>query len=132
MHTNIDMEKKTFSPDCSPNAIGPYNHGSRIGDLLFTAGQIPLDPATTKIVEGDIKVQATRVLENLKLLLESEGLTLSNVVKTTVFMVDLAEFPQVNEVYAQFFTENFPARSTIQVAALPMGARVEIEAVAHY
>jgi len=72
------------------------------------------------------------VLENLKLLLESEGLTLSNVVKTTVFMVDLAEFPQVNEVYAQFFTENFPARSTIQVAALPMGARVEIEAVAHY
>jgi len=132
MNTNIDMEKKTFSPDCSPNAIGPYNHGSRIGDLLFTAGQIPLDPATTKIVEGDIKVQATRVLENLKLLLESEGLTLSNVVKTTVFMVDLAEFPQVNEVYAQFFTENFPARSTIQVAALPMGARVEIEAVAHY
>jgi 2-iminobutanoate/2-iminopropanoate deaminase len=132
MRTNINMQKKTFSPDCSPNAIGPYNHGSRIGDLLFTAGQIPLDPATTKIVEGDIKTQATRVLENLKLLLESEGLTLSNVVKTTVFMVDLAEFPQVNEVYAQFFTENFPARSTIQVAALPMGARVEIEAVAHY
>lgn len=126
------MQKKTFSPDCSPKAIGPYNHGSRIGDLLFTAGQIPLDPATTKIVEGDIQAQATRVLENLKLLLESEGLTLANVVKTTIFMVDLAEFAQVNEVYARFFTENFPARSTIQVAALPMGARVEIEAVAHY
>jgi 2-iminobutanoate/2-iminopropanoate deaminase len=91
-----------------------------------------LDPATTKIVEGDIQAQATRVLENLKLLVESEGLTLANVVKTTIFMVDLAEFAQVNEVYARFFTENFPARSTIQVAALPMGARVEIEAIAHY
>ena len=126
------MEKKTFSPDCSPNAIGPYNHGSRIGDLLFTAGQIPLDPSTNQLVDGDIKSQAIRVLENLKLLLESEGLDLSHVVKTTVFMVDLSEFPQVNEVYASFFTENFPARSTVQVAALPMGARVEIEAVAHY
>jgi 2-iminobutanoate/2-iminopropanoate deaminase len=126
------MEKKTFSPEASPKAIGPYNHGSRIGNLLFTAGQIPLDPATNQIVVGDITAQATRVLENLRILLESEGLGLSHVVKTTIFMVDLSEFAQVNEVYARFFTENFPARSTIQVAALPMGARVEIEAIAHY
>ena len=126
------MEKKTFSPEASPKAIGPYNHGSRIGDLLFTAGQIPLDPATNAIVDGDTAAQATRVLENLRLLLESEGLNLCHVVKTTIFMVDLSEFAQVNEVYARFFTENFPARSTVQVAALPMGARVEIEAVAHY
>ena len=126
------MEKKTFSPESSPKAIGPYNHGSRIGDLLFTAGQIPLDPSTNTIVEGGIKEQATRVLENLSILLDSEGLGLSHVVKTTIFMVDLSEFAQVNEVYARFFTENFPARSTIQVAALPMGARVEIEAIAHY
>ena len=124
------MEKKTFSPEASPKAIGPYNHGSRIGNLLFTAGQIPLDPATNQIVVGDITAQATRVLENLRILLESEGLGLSHVVKTTIFMVDLSEFAQVNEVYARFFTENFPARSTIQVAALPMGARVEIEAIA--
>lgn len=127
-----DMQKKTFSPETSPKAIGPYNHGSRIGDLLFTAGQIPLDPQTNAMVDGDISVQATRVLNNLRLLLESEGLDLGHVVKTTIFMVDLSEFAKVNEVYAQFFTENFPARSTVQVAALPMGARVEIEAVAHY
>jgi 2-iminobutanoate/2-iminopropanoate deaminase len=126
------METKTFSPKGSPKAIGPYNHGSRIGNLLFTAGQIPLDPLTNLIVEGDITQQSTRVLENLRILLESEGLGMDHIVKTTIFMVDLSEFAQVNEVYARFFTENFPARSTVQVAALPMGARVEIEAVAHY
>ena len=126
------MEKKTFSPEGSPEAIGPYNHGTRIGNLLFTAGQIPLDPETNQIVSDDIAIQATRVLENLRILLESEGLDLGHIVKTTIFMVDLSEFAQVNEIYAGFFSENFPSRSTVQVTALPMGARIEIEAIAHY
>ncbi len=126
------MDKKTFSPEGSPEAIGPYNHGTRIGNLLFTAGQIPLDPETNQIVGDDIVTQATRVLENLRILLESEGLDLGHIVKTTIFMVDLSEFAQVNEIYAGFFAENYPSRSTVQVTALPMGARIEIEAVAHY
>ncbi|MDA7665251.1 Rid family detoxifying hydrolase [Verrucomicrobia bacterium] len=126
------MEKRTFSPEGSPEAIGPYNHGTRIGNLLFTAGQIPLDPETNQIVSDDIAIQATRVLENLRILLESEGLDLGHIVKTTIFMVDLSEFAQVNEIYAGFFSENFPSRSTVQVTALPMGARIEIEAIAHY
>ena len=126
------MEKRTFSPEGSPEAIGPYNHGTRIGNLLFTAGQIPLDPETNKIVSDDIAIQATRVLENLRNLLESEGLDLGHIVKTTIFMVDLSEFAQVNEIYAGFFSENFPSRSTVQVTALPMGSRIEIEAIAHY
>jgi len=126
------MEKKTFSPEGSPEAIGPYNHGTRIGNLLFTAGQIPLDPETNQIVSDDIATQATRVLENLRILLESEGLDLGHIVKTTIFMVDLSEFAQVNEIYADFFSKNFPSRSTVQVTALPMGARIEIEAIAHY
>jgi len=126
------MEKRTFSPSASPKAIGPYHHGSRIGDLLFTSGQIPLDPETNELVEGGIEMQATRVLDNLKILLESEGLSLGHVVKTTIFMVDLAEFAAVNEVYGRYFTSDYPARSTVQVAALPKGSRIEIEAVAHY
>ena len=126
------MEKRTFSPEGSPEAIGPYNHGTRIGNLLFTAGQIPLDPETNQIVSDDIAIQATRVLENLRILLESEGLDAGHIVKTTIFMVDLSEFAQVNEIYAGFFSENFPSRSTVQVTALPMGARIEIEAIAHY
>ena len=126
------MDKKTFSPEGSPEAIGPYNHGTRIGNLLFTAGQIPLDPETNQIVSDDIATQATRVLENLRILLESEGLDLGHIVKTTIFMVDLSEFAQVNEIYAGFFSKNFPSRSTVQVTALPMGARIEIEAIAHY
>ena len=126
------MDKKTFSPEGSPEAIGPYNHGTRIGNLLFTAGQIPLDPETNQIVGDDIVTQATRVLENLRILLESEGLDLGHIVKTTIFMVDLSEFARVNEIYAGFFAENYPSRSTVQVTALPMGARIEIEAVAHY
>ena len=126
------MEKKTFSPEASPKAIGPYNHATRIGDLLFTAGQIPLDPMTNQIVVDDIVVQTTRVLENLRILLESEGLDLAHVVKTTIFMIDLSEFAKLNKIYADFFTHDYPSRSTVQVAALPMGARVEIEAIAHY
>lgn len=102
-----------------------------MGDLLFTAGQIPLDPNTNTLVEGDIQAQTQQVLENLQSLLQSQGLNLSHVLKTTVFMTDLAEFGGMNEVYTRYFQSDHPARSTIQVAALPMGARVEIEAIAH-
>jgi 2-iminobutanoate/2-iminopropanoate deaminase len=125
-------QKQTIKPAHSPAAVGPYNHAVRIGDLLFSAGQIPLDPATGNLVAGDIKVQTRRVLDNVKAILDDQKLTFDNVVKSTVFMTNLADFAGMNEVYAQYFTANFPARSTIQVAALPKGANVEIEIVAHF
>jgi len=116
----------------APAAVGPYNHAVRVGDLLFTAGQIPLDPATGQLVAGDIQAQTERVLQNLKAVLEEQKLTFANIVKSTVFMTNLGDFAGMNEVYARYFTENFPARSTVQVAALPKGAQVEIEVIAHY
>lgn len=124
--------KTVIQPAGAPKPVGPYNHAVRVGDLLFCAGQIPLDPANGNLVPGDIRSQTERVLLNVGAILEAEKLTLANVVKTTVFMVDLSEFAAMNEVYARFFTGDFPARSTLQVAALPRGARVEIEVVAHY
>jgi 2-iminobutanoate/2-iminopropanoate deaminase len=124
--------KTIIKPAKSPAAVGPYNHAVRIGDLLFSAGQIPLDPATGNLVPGDIKAQTERVLENVKAILEDQGLTFANVVKSTVFMTNLADFGGMNEVYGKYFTANFPARSTIQVAALPKGASVEIEIIAHF
>jgi 2-iminobutanoate/2-iminopropanoate deaminase len=114
-----------------PAAIGPYNQAVVAPQsLIYTAGQIPLDPVTGEIVAGDISVQTRRALENLKAILEAGGSGLDLVVKTTVFMKDLGEFAAMNVVYAEFFTQNFPARSTIEVARLPRDARVEIEAVA--
>ena len=124
--------KTIIKPAHSPAAVGPYNHAVRIGDLLFSAGQIPLNPADGTLVTGDIKAQTERVLQNVKALLDDQGLTFSNVVKSTVFMTNLADFAGMNEVYARYFTENFPARSTVQVAALPKGANVEIEIIAHF
>jgi 2-iminobutanoate/2-iminopropanoate deaminase len=127
------MPKKIIiKPAKSPAAVGPYNHGVRIGDLLFCAGQIPINPADGTLVMGDIKVQTERVLENVKAILDDQKLTFANVVKSTVFMTNLADFAMMNEVYAKYFTGDFPARSTIQVAALPKGASVEIEVVAHF
>ncbi|HWI58485.1 MAG TPA: RidA family protein [Bacillota bacterium] len=127
------MSKKTvIKPAKAAGAVGPYNHAVRIGDLLFCAGQIPLDPATGNLVTGDIKAQTERALENVKTILEDQKLSFANVVKSTVFMTNLAEFAGMNEVYARYFTGDYPARSTIQVAALPKGALVEIEVIAHY
>lgn len=127
------MASKTIiKPAGSPAAVGPYNHAVRTGDLLFCAGQIPIDPATGDLVPGDIKVQTGRVLNNVKAILEDQQLTFANVVKTTVFLTNLADFAGMNEVYATFFTGDYPARSTIQVSALPKGANVEIEVVAHF
>ncbi len=114
----------------APQAIGPYSQAVRVGDFIYTAGQIALDPATSQIVDGGIEAQTRQVLNNLKNVLEAAGSGLNRVVKTTVFMQDLAEFGAMNAVYAEFFGEHRPARSTIQIAALPRGSRVEIECVA--
>lgn len=124
--------KQIIKPAKSAAAVGPYNHAVRVGDLLFCAGQIPLDPATGNLVEGDIKAQTTRVLENVKAILDDQKLSFGNVVKSTVFLTNLADFAGMNEIYAKYFTADFPARSTIQVAALPRGASVEIEVIAHF
>jgi 2-iminobutanoate/2-iminopropanoate deaminase len=124
--------KVVIKPAKSAPAVGPYNHAVRIGDLLFSAGQIPLDPATGNLVSGDIKTQTRRVLENVKTILADQNLAFANVVKSTVFMTNLAEFAGMNEVYAEYFTSDHPARSTVQVAALPKGASVEIEVIAHF
>ena len=125
--------KQIIRPAQSAPAVGPYNHAVRIADLLFCSGQIPIDPADpTAAFPSDIKVQTERVLRNLRAILEDQGLTFAHVVKSTVFLTNLAEFAGMNEVYAQHFGPDFPARSTIQVAALPRGAAVEIEIVAHY
>ncbi len=126
------MTKIIVKPAKSPAAIGPYNHAVRVGDLLFCAGQIPIDPATGNLISGDIKTQTERTLQNVKAILDDQKLTFANVVKSMVFMTNLADFAGMNEIYAKYFTENFPARSTIQVAALPKGANVEIEVVAHF
>jgi 2-iminobutanoate/2-iminopropanoate deaminase len=127
------MSTKTIiKPAKSAPAVGPYNHAVRIGDLLFCAGQIPIDPATGNLIAGDIKAQTERVLENVKIILEDQNLAFANVLKSTVFMTNLADFAGMNEVYSKFFTSDFPARSTVQVAALPKGANVEIEVIAHF
>ena len=124
--------KTIVRPTGAPAPVGPYSHAVRTGDLLFCSGQIPLDPATGQLVSGNIQSQTERVLENLKAILAHEGLSLANVVKTSVFLVDLADFAAMNEVYARYFTSDYPARSTVQVAALHKGARIEIEVVAQY
>lgn len=124
--------KQIIKPAKAAPAVGPYNHAVRVGDLLFCAGQIPLDPATGNLVNGDVKAQTQRVLENVKAILEDQHLTFANVVKSTVYMTNLGDFAGMNEVYSTYFTTDYPARSTVQVAALPKGAMVEIEVVAHF
>jgi 2-iminobutanoate/2-iminopropanoate deaminase len=126
------LQKTIIKPVGSAPAVGPYNHAVRVGDFLFCAGQIPLDPATGNLVAGDIKAQTERVLQNVKAILDDQKLTFANIVKSTVFLTNLADFAGMNEVYAKYFTTECPARSTIQVAALPKGAIVEIEVIAHF
>jgi 2-iminobutanoate/2-iminopropanoate deaminase len=125
------VAKKIISSDQAPKAIGPYSQAVDLGDLVFLSGQIPLDPASGQVVgAGDIQAQTERVLQNVQGVLQTAGLTMAHVVRTTVYMVDLAEFARMNEVYAKYFPSEPPARSTVQVVALPRGARVEIDAVA--
>lgn len=114
----------------APAAVGPYAHAVRVGNFLFCSGQIPLDPETKALVPGGIADQTRQVLKNISAVLDAEGLTLQNVVKSTVFMTDLSDFLVLNSVYAEAFGEHKPARSAVQVAALPLGARVEIEVIA--
>lgn len=134
LETNLHMASKSIiRPAKAAPALGPYNHGVRCGDLLFCAGQIPIDPANPGApFPADIKGQTERVIENIRLILDDQGLTFANVIKSTVFMINLGDFTAMNEVYGRHFTADFPARSTVQVAALPRGAQVEIEVVAHY
>jgi len=114
----------------APQAVGPYSQAVAAGPFLFCSGQIPLDPATGALIHGDVTDQTTQVLNNLRAVLHANSMTLSDVVKTTVFLTDLGDFAAMNDVYSQFFPSPHPARSTIQVAALPKSARVEIEAIA--
>src|SRR5580765_5458768 len=122
--------KKTVATDSAPKAIGPYSQAIVHNGLAYLSGQIPLDPATGQMVEGDIVAQTTRVLENLKAVLEACGSKLEGVVKTTVYIKDMAEFAKMNEVYAKYFSTKPPARSTVEAARLPRDVRVEIDAIA--
>jgi len=124
------MNKKIVSTTAAPKAVGPYSQAIWAGDLLFCAGQIPLDPATGNLVAGGVVEQTVRVLENIRGVLESQGLDFGHIIKTTVFLADMNHFAAMNEVYAKFFTGDFPARSTVQVARLPKDALVEIEVIA--
>jgi len=122
--------RKIIATALAPQAIGPYSQGVDLGDLVFVSGQIPIDPATQQVVRGAVEEQTERVLKNLQGVLASSGLSLENVVRTTVYLTDLANFAKMNEVYARFFTKDFPARSTVQVSGLPKGVGVEIDAIA--
>lgn len=124
------MHKEIISTDKAPAAVGPYSQAVCAGSLVYTAGQIPLDPNTGKLVDGDVQAQTRQAIHNLRAVLEAAGSSLENVVKTTVFLDDMNDYAAVNEVYGSFFGESAPARSAVQVAALPLGARLEIEAVA--
>jgi 2-iminobutanoate/2-iminopropanoate deaminase len=122
--------KKIISTGRAPKAIGPYSQAVVMNGFAFLSGQIPLDPETNQLIEGDIAEQTARVIENLKAVLEACGSSLDRVVKTTVFVQDMREFPKMNEVYARYFAENPPARATVEAARLPRDVRVEIECIA--
>lgn len=123
-------EKSIITTDKAPKALGPYNAAVSTGCMIYTAGQVGIDPSTGKMVEGGIQAQTRQVFMNLKAILEEAGSGLDQIVKTTVFLQDMGEFSLMNEIYGSFFSEKYPARSTVQVCALPAGAAVEIEAVA--
>jgi len=125
------MEKKIIATSKAPAAIGPYSQAIRIGDFLYTSGQISLDPETMEMITGDIEVETEKVLKNIEAILKADGLGLNNIIKTTVYLTDLSEFARMNQVYEKFFADTKPARACVQVAALPKGAKVEIDAIAH-
>ena len=124
------MDKQIISTANAPKAIGPYEQAIKVGEFVYVSGQIPLDPKTGSVVEGDIKVQTRRVMENLKAVLEASGSSLERVVKTTVFLKNIGDFAAMNEVYAEYLGAAKPARSTVGVADLPRGALVEIDLIA--
>ena len=124
------MDKKIIKTHKAPQAIGPYSQAVKSGNFIFASGQIPLDPVSGDMAENDIKKQTERVMENIKGLLESENLTMANIIKTTCFLTDMGNFAAFNEVYAKYFPENPPARSTVAIKSLPKDALVEVEIVA--
>lgn len=124
--------RQAVSTEAAPRAIGPYSQAIRAGSLLFISGQVPIDPATGALVEGDIAAQTRRVLLNLEAILQAAGLSFTHVVRTTVFLTDINDFSAMNEIYAAAFTAPAPARATVQVARLPKDARVEIDAIASF
>ncbi|MDO6993208.1 RidA family protein [Brachyspira innocens] len=124
------MDKKIIKTHKAPQAIGPYSQAVKSGNFIFASGQIPLDPVSGNMAENDIKKQTERVMENIKGLLESENLTMANIIKTTCFLTDMANFAAFNEVYATYFPENPPARSTVAIKSLPKDALVEVEIIA--
>ncbi|MER3399269.1 MAG: reactive intermediate/imine deaminase [Chloroflexota bacterium] len=124
------MPREVISTAKAPAAIGPYSQAVKVGNMVFVSGQIPLDPETGQLVAGGIEEQTRRVLLNLQAILEAAGLGLNEVVRTTVFLADLADFPKMNQVYAEFFGNVPPARTTVQAAALPRGALIEVDAIA--
>ena len=124
------MDKKIIKTHKAPQAIGPYSQAVKSGNFIFASGQIPLDPVSGEMAENDIKKQTERVMENIKGLLESENLTMANIIKTTCFLTDMGNFAAFNEVYANYFPENPPARSTVAIKALPKDALVEVEIIA--
>lgn len=126
----MQTNKEIVSTDRAPSAIGPYSQAVKTGNMVFVSGQIPIDPATGEFVSQEVSEQTEQVLKNLSAVLEAAGSNLNNVVKTTVFLADMDDFAQMNEVYARFFSDNNPARATVQAARLPRDARVEIECVA--
>ncbi len=126
----IGAERQVVHTDRAPAAVGPYSQAIRVDHTVFTAGQVGIDPQTGQLVEGGIAAQTRQALQNLAAVLEAAGTSLANVVKTTVFLADMGDFAEMNRVYAEFFAEAPPARSTVQVAGLPLGALVEIEAIA--
>ncbi len=122
--------KEIISTDKAPAAIGPYSQAVKVGNLLFTSGMIPIDPETNTLVDGGIEVQAERALQNVKALLEASGTSMDKVVKTVVFIKNMDDFAKVNEIYAKYFTSDFPARSCVEVARLPKDVLIEMEAIA--
>ena len=125
------MQKKSVKTTEAPEAIGPYSQAIRIGDFLYTSGQISLDPKTMEMITGNIELETEKVLQNIEAILSAEGLNFGHVIKTTVYLTDLSEFARMNQVYEKFFSNTKPARACVQVAALPKGAKVEIDAIAH-
>ncbi len=125
------MKKKQIQTTQAPSAIGPYSQAIRIGEFLYTSGQIALNPENMEMMNGAIEEETEWVLKNLEAILKADGISLAHVIKTTVYLTDLGEFARVNQVYEKFFGETKPARACVQVAALPKGAKVEIDAIAH-
>ena len=125
------MKREIIATDKAPATIGPYSQAVKVGNFIFVSGQIPIDPKTGKIVGNDIMAQTKRVLENIKAVLEAAGANLTNVVKTTVYLVDMGDFNAMNEIYATYFSEKPPARSTVEVSKLPKGSKIEVDVIAY-